>query len=102
MGTDARRGQALVETALGMFAFALVMAALCGYAHYIVASLDMRRTMRARAGTAAMASSLAQGTYSTASGSAVLRADPLAAEYVFGSEDVVVREKVSLPSMNVW
>ena len=92
----------MFETALGMFALALVVSALCGFAQYIIASLDMRRTLRAQAGTAAKASSLAQGFYNTAAGMENLKVEPMEAEYVFGTEKVTVREKVSLPSMNVW
>ena len=59
MGTDRsfRRGQAFMEMALGMFAFALVLAALFGCADYILCSLEMQRTLRAEAGRSALVSS---------------------------------------------
>jgi hypothetical protein len=41
-----RRGQALMELAVGMFALSLVVAALCGFALYIVKSLEIQNKMR--------------------------------------------------------
>ena len=45
-----RRGQALMELAVGMFAFALVVTALCGFAVYIAKSLKMQNSLRTGAG----------------------------------------------------
>ena len=41
-----RRGQALMELAVGMFALALVVSALCGFALYIVKSLKVQNALR--------------------------------------------------------
>ena len=41
-----RRGQALVELAAGMLALALVVSALCGFAHYIAKSLRLQNELR--------------------------------------------------------
>lgn len=101
MGTDRsfRRGQAFMEMALGMFAFALVLAALFGCADYILCSLEMQRTLRAEAGRSALVSSGGEGALSTASAHETVEVEPLAAEYVFGSEEVEVREEVHIPMM---
>ena len=40
-----RRGQALVELAIGMFVVALVLSGLLAFGKYIVESLDEQRTM---------------------------------------------------------
>jgi hypothetical protein len=97
MATRRRTGQALVELAVGMFAFALVVSAVIGFAMYIVTALDMRRTMRADAGCRAMRS--IGSSIVTSRDSKDVEIDAMAAEYVFGSEDVSVKEKVSLPPM---
>ena len=44
-----RRGQALMELAVGMFALALVVSALCGFALYIVKSLRVQNSLRSSA-----------------------------------------------------
>ena len=44
-----RRGQALMELAAGMFALALVVSALCGFAIYIVKSLRVQNSLRSSA-----------------------------------------------------
>lgn len=100
MATRARRGQALVEMALGMFAFALVASALVGFAIYIASALDMRRTMRADAGERAMGSIGQPTSLVTSQDSRKVEVDPIAAEYVFGREEVSVRDSVSLPPMS--
>ncbi|MBR3221299.1 MAG: hypothetical protein IKF72_03630 [Kiritimatiellae bacterium] len=44
-----RRGQALMELAVGMFALALVVSALCVFATYIVRSLEVQNSLRSSA-----------------------------------------------------
>lgn len=44
-----RRGQALMELAVGMFALALVVSALCGFAVYIAKSLRVQNSLRSSA-----------------------------------------------------
>ena len=41
-----KAGQALMELAVGMFALALVVSALCGFAVYIVKSLEVQNSLR--------------------------------------------------------
>lgn len=43
------KGQALMELAVGMFALALVVSALCGFAIYIVKSLRVQNSLRSSA-----------------------------------------------------
>ena len=45
MRTD-RRGQALMELAVGMLALALVVSALCTFTIYIVRSLEVQNSLR--------------------------------------------------------
>ena len=45
----AKAGQALMELAVGMFALALVVSALCGFAIYIVKSLRVQNSLRSSA-----------------------------------------------------
>lgn len=44
-----RRGQAMVELAMGLFALALVVSALCTFAVYIVRSLEVQNSLRSSA-----------------------------------------------------
>ena len=48
MRTD-RRGQAMIELAMGLFALALVVSALCTFAVYIVRSLEVQNSLRSSA-----------------------------------------------------
>lgn len=92
-----RRGQAMIELALGMFALALVLAALFGFTAYILSSLDIQRTLRREAGVKAL-NAIGSG-YSSASKRDTVEFEPLACEYIVGSEQMTVREKVEMPSM---
>lgn len=44
-----KRGQALMELAVGIFTLALVVSALCGFAVYIVKSLRVQNSLRSSA-----------------------------------------------------
>ena len=48
MRTD-RRGQAMIELVIGMFALTLVVSALCTFAVYIVRSLEVQNSLRGSA-----------------------------------------------------
>lgn len=48
-----RRGQAMIELAIGLFAFVLVIGALCSFAHYIVHSLEVQNSTRGASPVAA-------------------------------------------------
>lgn len=82
-----RRGQALMELAVGMFALALVTSALCGFAVYIARSLRAQNELRAglgpTGGSNAKSDSVEVGAF--------------AAEHVFGTESLGIKEKVEMP-----
>lgn len=83
-----RRGQALMELAVGMFALALVVSALCGFAHCIVTSLRVQNELRAdhshSGGNNAKSASVDVGAF--------------AAEHLFPKEILKIEEKVVMPS----
>lgn len=95
--TARHSGQAMIELALGMFALALVLAALFGFAAYILSSLDMQRTVRRDAGVKAL-NGFGTG-YATATKRDTVEFEPLACEYIVGSEQLPVKETVEMPSM---
>lgn len=99
MGTRTRGGQAMIEAAIGMLAFALVLSALFAFAAYIVKSLDLRRTLRAEAGTRALATPGNAWPLVKAGGEKRLRVDSVAAEYVFGKTELTIREEAAFPPM---
>lgn len=98
-GMAVRRGQAAVELALGMFALALVLSALFGFTAYILKSLDMQRSLRARAGRDALNSWGGEGFYCSRKSDDAVAVEPFAAEYIFGSTEVGVHEEVHIPAM---
>lgn len=100
MGTDKRRGQALIELALGMFALALVLAALFAFAAYSVQSLDAQRKARSEAGTRAVAAGF---TATERTARRTVELDALAADYVFGRKEkkIEITEKVYFPPLKL-
>ncbi len=88
-----------MELAMGMLALALVLAATFGFIEYILSSLEIQRTLRARAGRAALTSSGGDGTFISSRDSDTVRVEQLAADYIFGSRSVPVKESVHLPPM---
>ena len=102
MGTEARKGQALVEFVIGIFALSLVVSALFAFSRCIVASMTIERDLRAKAGREAMISIGGDGiNYSSASDSRHVKMDELAAKTIFKHGDVTVRESVHMPAMGV-
>ncbi len=93
-----RAGQALMELACGLLAVALVLAALFGLVRYIAESLDRTRSMRAQAGRSALDATTPRG-YSTSSVRDSVEVEPFAAEYIFGTRTLRIREEVALPNM---
>ena len=100
MGTKLRSGQALVELAIGMVVVALVLAGVFGFTKYIVSSLNAFRTLRSDAGRSALTSHGGDGSYSSSSVS--ITVSPMAADYIFGSTSVNVKEEVHIPAMGLW
>ena len=76
----ARRGQAMTELVVGMFALALVVSALCGFAVYIAKSLRVQNELRV-------------GGKRTDR----VEATGITAEYVFGAESLKISEKLNWP-----
>ena len=97
----AKRGQALVELANGLFAFALVVSALIGFGQCIVASLDLRRTVRAEAGRSAFGSNGGDGAFSSVKRTKAVSVSPLAADAVFGTQTVRMTEESHIPHMSL-
>jgi len=81
------RGQALIELAFGMFALALVVSALCGFAVYIATSLRAQNALRAGLGT----------NGGTSSRSDSIEVGDFAATYVFGQSTLEMKERVEFP-----
>ena len=77
------RGQALMELAVGMFALALVVSALCGFSLYIVKSLRAQNSLRSGTGRSSVTDKV--------------EFDAFAAEHVFGAKTLKIREKVEMP-----
>ena len=93
-----RRGQALIELAFGMFALALVLSTLFAFATYIVQSLNAQRTVRSSAGESALTSST---TGATRTETEEATFDAIAAEYIFGSSTIKIKETVYLPPLTL-
>lgn len=79
-----RRGQALMELAIGMFTLALVICALCGFAVYIAKSLHVQNHLRT-------------GGQKTDT----VDVDDFTAKYVFGSGKILIRERLRLPETTI-
>ena len=85
MAIDARRGQALMELATGMFALALVVSMLCGFVFYIAKSLRMQNSIRT----------------GSSSQSDRVEFSGLAARYVFGADSLTIKENVAMPQTTI-
>lgn len=83
MGT--RRGQAMMEFTVGLFALALVVSALCGFAVYIAKSLKMQNSLRT--GASSQHDSMEVGEF--------------AATYLFGTETIQIHERVRMPPTTI-
>ena len=84
MATERRRGQALMELAVGMLALALVVSALCGFAVYIAKSLRIQNELRVG------------GKKSDS-----VEVSDFAAERVFGQGTLEISERLSWPQTTV-
>lgn len=83
-----RRGQAMMELVIGMFALALVVSALCGFATYIAKALRVQNELRQNGGR-------------TNSGSDSVEVGEFASRYVFGSETLKIEERVEMPDRTI-
>ena len=94
-------GQALAELAVSMFAVALVLSAIFAFARYITASLEARRDVRCDAGRGAFSMCGPGENYSTAKETATVEVSPLAADTIFGTAKVSIKEEVHIPAMGI-
>jgi len=94
-----RNGQAFMEMALGMLALALVLSALFGFTSYILCSLEMQRDLRAEAGKGALEAAGGDESYSSKTAHDTVEIEQFAANYIFGSSEVEVKEEVHIPAM---
>ena len=94
-----RNGQAFMEMALGMLALALVLSALFGFTSYILCSLDMQRDLRAEAGKDALEAGGGDESYSSKTAHDTVEIEQFAANYIFGSSEVEIKEEVHIPAM---
>jgi len=78
-----RRGQALMELAVGMFALALVVSALCVVAHYAVRSLEIQNSLRKNGSSGSDSDSIEVGGFAAAN--------------FTGSETLKIHDKVEMP-----
>lgn len=96
-----RKGQAFMEMAVGMLATALVIATLFGCTYIILDSMNMQRSLRAKAGRAAMTSVGGDESYASVEDHETIAVETFSAEYLFGSKEVEVREEVHMPVMGI-
>lgn len=75
----------MIELAFGMFALALVVSALCGFAIYIARSLEMQNSIRIDA-------SLQRDT---------MEVSDFAAQYIFGKTTLMIKEEVEMPTKTI-
>lgn len=80
-----KKGQALMELAVGLFALALIVSALSGFAVYISKSLKIQNAIRVGA----------------SSQEDEVRLSDFGAQYVFGRDTLKIRKKVHLPLTGV-
>lgn len=85
MGT--KRGQALMELAVGMLALAIVVSALCGFALYISRSLEIQNFLRRDGTSNAKSDSVEIGDF--------------AAEHFAGTGVLDIHEKVVMPERTI-
>ena len=84
MRTD-RRGQAMIELAMGMFALALVVSALCLFAVYIVRSLEVQNSLRS----------------SSPQMNKPVKVDDFAARHFTGKDTIKMDERAVMPPTEV-
>lgn len=102
MVTRAKRGQAFIEMAIGMFVLALVLTTIFAYVDVIVKYLAIQRDLRKTAGKSALVSAMGQGLhfkYSKAEDDVPIDAYP--ARYVFGTDSAHVKDSAAMPTMPI-
>ena len=106
MGTDERtprrRGQAMYEMAIGMFLLVLMAGALFSFGEIMLTSLDQQDRIREEAGRKALEAYAPDGVrvrFVSSHGNDSVTVDPIAADYLFDSQDIKVRNEVHMPVM---
>ncbi len=94
-----RKGQAFLELTIGLFALVLVIVAALGFQDYILTSLEIHRTMRARVGGAALGAIGDSQSYISATESDAIEVEPIAATYIFGKAQIKLQEEIHMPAM---
>ena len=91
-----RHGQAFIELAVGMFVLTLVLSALFAFASIIIHSLDTQRTLRGEAGKASLLGG-GSDAFASASATDTVEVEPFAADYIFGSDTIEIKQSVHMP-----
>ena len=102
MATDAKRGQAMYEMAIGMFLLVLMAGALFSFGAIMTTSLEQQDRIREEAGRKALeayAPDDVRVRFVSAHGNDSVPVEPIAAEYFFDSEEVKVQNEVHMPVM---
>ena len=105
MGTDRRlrsRGQAMYEMAIGMFILVLVAGALFSFGDIMLTSLEQQDRIREEAGRKALDAYAPDGVrvrFASSHGNDTVTVEPIAAEYLFDSQEVKVQNEVHMPVM---
>lgn len=95
------KGQALAELAVSMFAVALVLSAILAFARYITESLATRRDVRCDAGRGAFSMCGPGENYSSSRKTSSIEVSPMAADTVFGTAKVSIKEEAHIPAMGI-
>ena len=107
MGTDRsgrRRGQAMFEMAIGMFLLVLIATALFSFGEIILTSLEQQDRIREEAGRKALdavAPSDVRVVFVSSHGDDSVTVEPIAADYLFDSQEIKVRNEVHMPVMGL-
>ena len=107
MGTDrnrSRRGQAMFEMAIGMFLLVLMATALFSFGEIILTSLEQQDRIREEAGRKALdavAPPEVRVRFVSSHGNDSVTVEPIAADYLFDSQEVKVVNEVHMPVMGL-
>lgn len=107
MGTDrmtSRRGQAMYEMAIGMFLLVLIASALFSFGDIILTSLEQQDRIREEAGRKALdafAPPDVRVRFVSAHGNDSVEVEPIAAEYLFDSQEIKIQNEVHMPVMGL-
>ena len=107
MGIDLngrRRGQAMYEMAIGMFLLVLMATALFSFGEIILTSLEQQDRIREEAGRKALdavAPPDVRVRFVSSHGNDSVTVEPIAADYLFDSQEIKVKNEVHMPVMGL-